>query len=98
MKVMSRLVAGACLVGLMACAPAREADWLGPPDRVAPGVDFYRNNDPSLVGNAGPIAVFLVRVDPAAAEAPLDQAERDELERALTELEAQEQQELRVKR
>jgi hypothetical protein len=67
MKVMSRLVTGACLVGLMACAPAREADWLGPPDRVAPGVDFYRNNDPSLVGNAGPIAVFLVRVDPAAA-------------------------------
>jgi phage shock protein A len=34
----------------------------------------------------------------AAAEAPLDQAEREELERALLELEAQEQQELRVKR
>jgi phage shock protein A len=38
-----------------------------------------------------------VRVE-QAAEPALDQAERDELERALMELEAQEQQELRVKR
>ncbi len=40
-----------------------------------------------------------VRVEQqVAADAPLDQAEREELERALLELEAQEQQELRIKR
>jgi hypothetical protein len=34
---------------------------------VAPGVDLFRNNDGTLVGNVGPIALFLVRVDPAQA-------------------------------
>jgi phage shock protein A len=50
-----------------------------------------------LPPEAPPPAREAVRVE-QAAEAPLDQAERDELERALMELEAQEQQELRVKR
>ena len=53
---------------LAACTPAPpEAGWLGAPDVVADGVAFYRNNDPSLVADLGPIAVFLVRIDPARA-------------------------------
>lgn len=59
------------LVGLLVlsgCAPDRHAGWLGEADPLAPGVDFYRNNDTMLVGGVGPIAVFLVRVDPARAK------------------------------
>jgi hypothetical protein len=57
-----------CLVvGVLGCGPQADAGWLGTPDRVAAGVEFYRNNDAALVNGAGPIAVFLVRVDPAAA-------------------------------
>jgi hypothetical protein len=67
MMIVTRLVAAACVAGWIGCAPAPETHWLGTPDRLAPGVDFYRNNDASLVANAGPIAVFLVRVDPAEA-------------------------------
>jgi hypothetical protein len=39
--------------------------WLGPPEHVAQGVDFYKSADPSLVDPAGKIAVFLLRLDPA---------------------------------
>lgn len=67
MRKVTRLVVAAWAAAVLACAPAQEAHWLGTPDRVAPGVDFYRNNDPSLVADAGPIAVFLVRVNPAEA-------------------------------
>lgn len=49
---------------LVACAPRSES-WLGEPDRVAAGVEFYRNNDASLVEDMGPIAVYLLRIDPA---------------------------------
>lgn len=67
MGMTARLFGVACLASLLACAPARETHWLGAPDRVAPGVDFYRNNDATLVNRVGPIAVFLVRVDPVQA-------------------------------
>ncbi len=56
------------VLGLLAVGrvrdPAPEAGWLGTPDPVAPGVDFFRNNDSSSSASVGPIAVFLVRVDP----------------------------------
>lgn len=64
---MTRVFVVGCLAGLLACTPARETHWLGSPDRVAPGVDFYRNNDAALVNAVGPIAVFLVRIDPVQA-------------------------------
>ena len=47
-----------------ATAPDRLA-WLGAPVHVAPGVDLYRTTDASLVDTAGPIAVSLLRLDPA---------------------------------
>src|SRR5690606_4218865 len=57
-------------VGLAACAPRGPEGtgaWLGEPEELAPGVTFYRTSDPELVAHAGPIAVSLVRVDPARA-------------------------------
>lgn len=55
------------LLGAVGCGASPEAGWLGTPDRLAPGVEFYRNNDPALVAGIGPIAVFLVHIDPAQA-------------------------------
>jgi hypothetical protein len=58
------------VLGLVACSPrgtGKDGGWLGEGDELAPGVTFYRANDPALVAHAGPIAVFLVRVDPARA-------------------------------
>jgi hypothetical protein len=43
-------------------APART---LGTPTAVAPGVELYRTADDSLVNHAGPIAVSLLKLDPA---------------------------------
>lgn len=40
---------------------------LGVPETVAPGVEFYRSGDSSLVAGLGPIAVSLLRLDPARA-------------------------------
>lgn len=67
MKRLRRALVAVCLAATFGCGPGRQADWLGTPDHIAPGVDFYRNNDAELVEHAGPIAVFLVRVDPARA-------------------------------
>lgn len=59
-------IAAAIVLLSLACdGRAPEASWLGEPDRVAPGVEFYRNNDAALVEDAGPIAVHLLRIDPA---------------------------------
>jgi hypothetical protein len=66
MTMVLRLVVFA-LIGAVGCGPRPQADWLGPPDRLAPGVDFYRNTDTTLVASRGAIAVFLVRVDPERA-------------------------------
>jgi exopolysaccharide biosynthesis protein len=50
-----------------ACHPRSDEHWLGSVQQVAPGVEFYRTADDSLVQGAGPIAVFLIRLDPARA-------------------------------
>jgi hypothetical protein len=39
--------------------------WLSAPRTVAPGVDYYTSTDPSLVDPAGPLAVYLLKLDPA---------------------------------
>jgi hypothetical protein len=66
---MRRAVHLALLVALLglvgACAPEPAGSWLGEATEVAPGVDFYRATDPTLVEPAGPVAVHLLRLDPA---------------------------------
>lgn len=47
----------------IALLPA-QAGWLGAPEAVAPGVDLFRSTDSSLVDPAGPIAVYLLRLNP----------------------------------
>jgi hypothetical protein len=59
------LVCAALVAWLTACAPrSQPQSWLSPPSPVTAGVDLYRSSDPSLVENAGPIAVYLLRLDP----------------------------------
>ena len=41
-----------------------QASWLGAPESVAPGVDLFRSTDATLVDPNGPIAVYLLRLDP----------------------------------
>jgi Phosphodiester glycosidase len=60
-------IAFAALAALGACAAEPAAPWLGAADRVAPGVEFYRSNDESLVDRAGPISVFLLKIDTGLA-------------------------------
>lgn len=66
MTRLGRWAAGSLLLVVSACG-ARPNGWLGAPDRVAPGVEFYRSHDASLVEGAGPIAVTLLKLDPAIA-------------------------------
>ena len=64
MSLLRRLVAAGVLLVASACG-VRSGSWIGPPDRIAPGVEFYRSVDSSLVEHAGPIAVFLLKTDPS---------------------------------
>ena len=63
-----RVVAFVALLGVLAVTcrarPEREPA-LGGPEVVAPGVDLYRTTDSALVEGAGPIAVALLKLDPA---------------------------------
>jgi hypothetical protein len=45
-------------------ASTQPADWLGPPQIIASGVELYRSTDPSLTNPAGPSSVHLLRLDP----------------------------------
>src|SRR5690242_15937474 len=59
------------LIGLLLPpAPANrpQALDLGQARQVAPGVTLYHLVDPSLLDPPGPISIWLLRVDPAAAE------------------------------
>jgi hypothetical protein len=62
---MRRRFAGvlAVLVLAAACARVAQAPWLGEAESIAPGVDLYRTTDPTLVSPAGPIAVYLLRLN-----------------------------------
>jgi Phosphodiester glycosidase len=42
-----------------------QASWLGTPEAIARGIDLFRSTDTTLVDRAGPIAVSLLRLDPA---------------------------------
>ena len=49
----------------VACLRDGQTQWLGAPKAIAPGVDLFHTSDTSLVQPEGPIAVYLLRVDPA---------------------------------
>lgn len=52
---------------LAACGAATpDGSWLGTPDRISEGVELYRSNDGSLVEDRGPIAVYLLKLDPSS--------------------------------
>jgi hypothetical protein len=46
----------------LALAPTQPS-WLGTPEFVADGIQFFHSTDQSLVEPAGPVAVFLLRLD-----------------------------------
>jgi len=54
----------AAFVAAAACPPRDTVDWLGPASDIAPGVQFFRTTDGTLLEPQGPIAVHLLRLDP----------------------------------
>ena len=64
-RVLPSLVLLAALAA--ACASGGQASWLGAPRNIAPGVDLFQTNDTSLGTPAGPMAVYLLRIDPDKA-------------------------------
>lgn len=66
-RTVASLVTVVWLAVAAGCAPRGDSGWLGEPERIAPGVDLYRTTDASLVADSGPVAAFMVRVDPAQA-------------------------------
>ena len=47
-----------------ACVSDPQVSWLGPPERIASGVELYRVTDATLLDPPGPIALHLLRLDP----------------------------------
>ncbi|HEX5217616.1 MAG TPA: phosphodiester glycosidase family protein [Vicinamibacterales bacterium] len=62
--VRRRLVLAAALALAAACANPSQSG-LGPAQVIAPGVELFRTSDQSLVDPAGPIAAYLLKLDPA---------------------------------
>jgi hypothetical protein len=66
----NHLAAGALrIVAFLAALAAASAAiqpqaWLSAPERIAPGVEHFISTDRSLVGGEGPIAVYLLKLDP----------------------------------
>jgi phosphodiester glycosidase len=56
--------AASTLLALVVTA-CRAADDLPKPENVAPGIKLYRLSDPALIDPPGPIAIQLLRLDPA---------------------------------
>jgi hypothetical protein len=63
-RAIVRLLAIACAVAAL----GGQTIDLGPPRDVAPGVTLYHTTNTSLISPAGPISVWLLRVDPAQAD------------------------------
>ena len=80
-----RLTFVALASALWVALASGQAAWLGAPEAVAPGVDLFRSTDASLVDPTGPIAVFLLRLDPARVhlDAALSNDEVMDAERVL---------------
>jgi hypothetical protein len=56
-------VAVASILLAIGCLHGNQPAWLGRAETVAPGVSFYQTTDRALVNAAGPIAVYLLRLD-----------------------------------
>ncbi len=65
-RVRSIVALSLALLWLSAGASSQTA-WLSQPRPVVPGIDYFTSTDTSLVESGGPIAVFLLRLDPARA-------------------------------
>ncbi len=64
-----QFVALGALVLATACGvPGRSESGLSAPEAVAPGVEFFTITDSSLVASAGPVAVYLLKLDPARVQ------------------------------
>ena len=65
--MLRRTLLGLAVAGVLVCTPAAPAAtqtaWLGQPERVSDGVEYFKSTDRTLVGSTGPIAVFLLRLD-----------------------------------
>jgi hypothetical protein len=59
-----RVPAALLLAVALACRGTPDA-WPGPPAVIAPGIELYQSNDATLVDGAGPIALSLLKLDPA---------------------------------
>lgn len=68
MGTVRRTIGAVLLACLAGCVPRSEHSWLGAAEGIAPGVVLYRSGDETLVDRAGPIAVSLLKVDPAQAQ------------------------------
>src|SRR6187397_503476 len=62
--VRRRLVLAAALALAAACANTPQSGF-GTAQVIAPGVELFRTSDQSLVDPAGPIAAYLLKLDPA---------------------------------
>lgn len=60
-----RLLVVALLLLVWPACRAEEGRGLPPPEQVAPGVRLYRLADPGLLDPPGPVAVQMLRLDPA---------------------------------
>jgi len=60
-----RSVSGVVLAVALLLSAAQAPAWLSPAERVADGVEYFRSTDPTLVDPPGPIAVHLLKLDPA---------------------------------
>jgi phosphodiester glycosidase len=58
------LVVGLAFVLGGASQASRQPAWLGAPQSVATGVEFFATTDRSLVDPAGPVAAYLLKLDP----------------------------------
>jgi exopolysaccharide biosynthesis protein len=61
------VAAAAVLTLLSSCRASPPPSWLEPPETVAPGIELYKSSDTSLVDPPAPIAVSLLKIDPARA-------------------------------
>ncbi len=68
MGTVGRTLGAVLLACLAACGAHSERSWLGPAEGIAPGVVLYRSGDETLVDRAGPVAVSLLKIDPAQAQ------------------------------
>ena len=56
-RIAALLVAGGALL-------SAQSSWLSAPEQIAPGVEYYTSTDQTLADPPGPMAVYLLKLDP----------------------------------